>query len=139
MAEAEGIPPTASVASVGPRINYVGEWAYAYSGNLQINTSSVEHLSFTTGDGYILAKLYCNGSTADSDVLDGHTSLFHIQFNNVIIAVIKTETATEDMPQSDDIRVLIPPFTTVLVDVLSSSTSGGFKTSVTLTGRVYGV
>ena len=138
MPHTDTIPVSASIASTGTGIRYIGEHCYAFSGKNQINTSDVEHLSFTTGAGYIVAKLYCNGSTSDSDVLDGQSSLFHIQFNGSVVAVLKTETATEDMPMSVAIGVVIPPLTSVVVDVLSSSNSAGFETSVVFTGRVYG-
>mgnify|MGYP005837855617 CR=1 FL=1 len=139
MPHSDTIPVSASIASTGKGIRYIGEHCYAFSGNHQISSSSaVDHLSFTTGTGYILAELNCNGSTSDGDTGSGQSSLFHINFNDLIVAVLKTETSQEDMPADTSTKIIIPPLTTVKIDVLSSSGSAGFETSVVLTGRVYG-
>ena len=59
MAKAEGLPPTASVASVGPGINYIANWAYAYSGSVTTGgaaSADTTYLNFTTGSGFIIAQ-----------------------------------------------------------------------------------
>ena len=59
MAKAEGIPPTASVASVGPGIRYIGNWAYAFSGDITdagSGSAATTLLDFTSGTGLIVAR-----------------------------------------------------------------------------------
>ena len=57
MTEADVIQPSASVASTGKGIRYIGEYAYAYSGSLAVGTGAFEDLlEFTTGSGIIRAK-----------------------------------------------------------------------------------
>ena len=57
MPETDTIPVSASVASTGKGIRYIGDYAYAYSGKIVINNETVDFLDFTSGAGYIVAKL----------------------------------------------------------------------------------
>ena len=59
MPETDVIPTSASVASTGSGIRYIGDYAYAYSGLAQTEglNSPVTRLEFTTGSGLIDAKL----------------------------------------------------------------------------------
>ena len=133
MAEAEGIPPTASVASVGPRINYVGNFAYAYSGNITLpDATLVEALNFTSGAGVIRSKFQYS---VDVDALSTEYLRLFITFNDESI-VYNFESrgagAISDMPM----YLIIPPFTLVKVKL-----QGGSDAIATawMTGRVYDV
>ena len=133
MAEAEGIPPTASVASVGPRINYVGNFAYAYSGNITLpDATLVEALNFTSGAGVIRSKFQYS---VDVDALSTEYLRLFITFNDESV-VYNFESrgagAISDMPM----YLIIPPFTLVKVKL-----QGGSDATATawMTGRVYDV
>ena len=53
MPETDTIPVSASVASTGKGIRYVGTHAYAYSGSVGVDNNETTLLEFTTGTGYI--------------------------------------------------------------------------------------
>ena len=139
MAEAEGIPPTASVASVGPRINYIGQHCYAYAtGTMSTTVKTV--LSFTTGDGYIRGIIELTGPVSfDSSMGSGDVVALRIKFNDVVIAYIKAESSQEDHQLPSYLTVIIPPFTQVDCAFLNGSTDSDYTQSVSITGRVYDV
>jgi len=138
MAEAEGIPPTASVASVGPGINYAADWVYAFSGGKQVaGGSQVLHLDFTTGGGIIAGQFMFSGPNLPANLPTGQTTLFRIKFNDEIVNYIKVETLQEDMPSILVMPIIIPPFTRVVIQAENGDSTAGMVTSCNLTGRVY--
>ena len=133
MAEAEGIPPTASVASVGPGINYVGSWVYAYSGTIPdggSGSAASTLLSFTSGAGLIVSQLsMITNSESNANVY------IDLQLNGSSVF----KGLSDDVPSlygPFPVEIMIPPFTEV---VLKWGSSGSFIMTATLTGRVYDV
>jgi len=138
MAEADGIPPTASIVVPGLSLNYVGEYCYAYSGLIQIASTNVEQLNFTTGEGIIVGTISCYGVVDTANAALGATTAFTIAFNGVNAFKIKTDTENERMPSVQTAPIIIPPFTLVEVNADSNNADVGFESSVSIAGRVYG-
>jgi hypothetical protein len=133
MAEAEGIPPTASTASVGLGIRYLGQHVYAFSGEIVpagAAAADTVMLDFTSGSGYIVGLLsWQNDSSGSADefynfTING-TTFFNGRYANAV-------DASNDQPYS----LILPPFTHL---VIKMGTNGAGKMTVTLTGRVYDV
>jgi len=139
MAEAEGIPPTASVASVGQRLNYVGEWVYALSGPFEASDTSANMFSFTTGTGIIKGEFVFNGQVRYVSGSAGGHSVFELRFNDFTIGVYKSDTAQMDQPNQLFQKVIIPPFTEVLVKCISGENTATELLTATFSGRVYDV
>ena len=85
MTDTDTIPVSASVASTGKGIRYIGDYAYAYSGVLDL-TSPKTALDFTSGAGYIVGKFEFN---ADFATGGGAAISVEIFLNNV--QIIKEE------------------------------------------------
>ena len=136
MAKAEGLPPTASVASVGPGINYVSKWAYAYSG--QVTTSgtgspNTSLLLFTTGEG-----LFVGTVAAQSDEAATAEEYLRVTFNGLSVINAKWDNASSGESTLDlPIPIIIPPFTEV--QVLVGVSSGTDVWTAQIIGRVYDV
>jgi hypothetical protein len=136
MPEGVGYGPQ-NTASTGLNLNVIGDHAYAYSGTQGINTSAVTALSFTSGNFYLVGRIYCNGgATAGSTA--GSVSGFDILFNGISMGLLRTRTSTDDNPASIYNDIIIPPFTEVQVTVTSGGSDAAILTSVVLSGRVYG-
>ena len=133
MAKAEGLPPTASVASVGPRINYVGEHCYAYSGVIDVTNTTVALLDFTSGGGYIVAKYQPSVNTDTGDNM-----LFKIFLNSLEIQSTLIGSTTSNSPY-EEVEILIPPFTRCVINCANDSSSTGRSCSAVFQGRVYDV
>jgi len=136
MVEAEGtIPPTASVASVGPGIRYLGRHCYALSGNVTITNDKTDMLNFTSGGGYIVGKMQITLGEATTDDFQ-----YEIKFNDesvFVYAIAGTPLLHEQL--DNFIPLIIPPFTLVSVNGDNLSSSTGRANYASLTGRVYGV
>jgi len=135
MAEAEGIPPTASVASVGPSIRYAGNWAYAYSGIIAVPDSLTTLINSTSGSGIIVARFqfFLHANT-------GNNFEYTVKLNNQIILEYGTAGGTTGSSEPDNpMHVIIPPFTQVTVQVINLDSSTPQDNTAIMTGRVYDV
>ena len=137
MPETDTIPVSASTASVGKGIRTIGSHIYAYSGLFTATTSYQEVLVFQSPAGYIVGILQLNSGIDAASPANRVTNAANIKFNGIIIARIAAGTLTDDAPTSETQDLLIPPLTTVIVEV-DSSASSDRQFSVTFTGRVYG-
>jgi len=120
----------------GPH-NVIGNFAYAYSGKKQINTSNVEHLNFTTGNYIFVGELSIIGAVDTADLALGDISGFTVTFNGVDAFTAKVDTEHEDMPNPNAIPMIIPPYTVVEVNVITDATTIDHFTAANLNGRIY--
>ena len=141
MAEAEGIPPTASVASPGLGLRYVEpNYCYAYSGSYQANNTSQTVLDFTSGEGTIFGKIELYAAAKFVSPGDGGQTTCQVAFNGEVITVMKAATEGGAHGFGDaKCNVVIPPFTNVVIQVDSNEDTALELVHVILTGRVYGV
>jgi len=138
MAEAEGIPPTASVASVGLGIRYLGtDYCYAYSGTFGNTNTTQTLLDFTSGTGYIVGDFVFNGAVRFAYANNGAITGWQLSFNDQVIILCKTESVDGDTPMQAFQKVIIPPYTHVVLKVDSEEDNATELLTATFIGRVY--
>ena len=134
MAEAEGIPPTASTASVGFGIRYVGikpMFAYAFSGAVSVDNTETTILLFDSQAGVINAIFRPCYLQAGGDDYE-----FRVYFNDLIIAYTKA-TSEATIPAQKYFELIIPPQTEFKVTGKNIEISSSLNIGALLTGRVY--
>jgi hypothetical protein len=134
----EGISYTSqNVASVGKELNYIGNHAYAYSGAQTSASSEQTLLEFQSGSNTVVGRITCTGGIPNNGegVASGVISAFTLTLNGIEITRMKTETLQEDSPTFTEYPILIPPYTSVKLIVISNGTVG--KTSAIIVGKVY--
>jgi len=137
MGKAEGLPPTASVASVGPGINYIGSHCFAYGGKRTVANTTLTFLEFFSGSGYIFAKFFFGYDT--SGLNSGNEIGYEIFFNDLSIMdntslMLHGWALTGTYPP----ELIIPPFTKVKV-TMETDDASGIALNASMTGRVYDV
>ena len=126
-------------AGVGSSLNYIGNHVYAYSGTFPSTDSATIMLNFTTGSQYIKGNMNLNSAidftavNIDSGVASG----FRIKLDGQVVALLKTESAAEDMPSNSILEMIIPPQSTVTVERIASGTNTSFLNTVSFVGEVY--
>ena len=128
----EAVPSNASVASTGKGIRYIGEHAYAFSGQILVDDNITSLCDFTTGSGYILATLMFASGTQSGDDYQYTTKL-----NSAIIDRYHTSGGVV-APDRVNRKILIPPFTHVELQAQNVTDTSAGGQMVTMTGRVYG-
>jgi len=130
MAEAEGIPPTASVVLPGLSLNYAAGWVYAYSGLVSSTSSGTELLNFTTGDGLIVARLELNYAINQTDDMT-----YDIALNGTVVQQWQCTGSKQPEQPQNTLHFIFPPFTQVIVSATSAGSAQ--DQAATITGRVY--
>jgi len=131
------VQASASVSAVGLGIRYVQDWAYAYSGTINVTATPINLLEFTSGSGVLVAQLKVMQSTAAAE---GDDVLASLLFNGQYIfrMVLGKNAFQEFDPNSATAtEIIIPPQTLVQVELDNLSGSDA-DMSALLTGRVYG-
>ena len=135
-----GSPGSGGTTGVGKGLNYVGEHAFGYSG--QIPTSDVQSLttmlSFTTGDSYLVGQwTVCGAVNKDGVHVTGGIDQFYLSFNGTAIQALKTETGEEEQPGNFTVPIIIPAYTIVVCQGVSSLNNADWVISQNIIGRVY--
>ena len=132
MTEADVIQPSASIASTGPGIRYIGQYCYAYSGALILTADLSDYLSFTSGTGIIVGKVQIN---ADWAGIAGNTLYNQIYLNEQLV-IFERDTGNDYVPGAPVIHFIIPPLTKFQLQMKAAAAPT--YASATFTGRVYG-
>jgi len=139
MPHSDVIPTSASIASTGLGIRYIGNRnCYAYSGELIVANTTVTCLEFTTGAGYIMAHFI---QSIDASQIDqGQLIGFSIELNGVVVCKFEEHArsyAGQEFIGLQKYEFLIPPLTHVTTKAYTDDSSNN-PFFHTLIGRVYG-
>ena len=133
MPETDTIPVSASVASTGPGIRYIGNWVYAYSGIIGVTATggnTDEFLNFTSGSGIIKARFYWAYSETAADSLETN-----ILFNETRVWASEGAHSASQNPMQIYVDLIIPPFTKVITSAENKSGATGRDINCTMTGQ----
>ena len=134
MTEADVIQPSASIASIGKSIRYIGDYVYAYSGEIAVPSSlgEVTLLEDMSGSGLIVGDYQFFYGTSATDEY-----IYKMYFNGLIGMSYMVTNLRESTPDVK-IGVILPPFTQIKLTAQNLSTDNGRLQAATLIGRVYG-
>jgi len=105
---------------------------YAYSGSIATASGQINIIDFQTNSEYIVAKFQPFYRSDSSNNIT-----YRIKFNNIEIAGVEL-TSSRDYTPYDEILLIIPPFTHVIVT--HANLSGGTnEAGLNVTGKVYGL
>jgi len=140
MPEPDVIPTSASVASTGLGIRYIGNHCYAFSGIVTpVSGTDATVLDFITGSGYIIADLWWSwnyemmGDATDFGIL--------LKLNDVLVIHVEQSTSGSGGRVRMEVKrqqILLPPFTHFFLTGTTTTGSPGADLAMTLNGRVYG-
>ena len=126
----------ANPAGTGSVLNYVGHHVYAYSGTFEASTTAQTMMEFTTGSQYIVGHITTNGAIQFSST-GGLKSAFQISMNSEVIAITQVDNQTVHSPGPPTLKLVIPPFTKIKVEVDSDDNNASVFSTALFTGRVY--
>ena len=123
-------------AGTGTSLNYIGDYAFAYSATFAGATSSIEVLGFATGSEMLVGKFNLN-SCIQIDTANITGTFFRISFNGEQVGIAFSGNGANDSPSNAVIDMIVPPYTNVVVDAWADGTAGSSLGNVQFTGRVY--
>jgi len=130
----------AAFSSVGKGLVTIGRHCYAYSGKYGASVTRQTMLFFSSGKGYIIGELQLNACQDDDNVDVGSPTLAEIFFNGISVSLIKAEAQSgsgTDMPTSQTQKLLIPPLTTVEVQMEADDNQADEHATITFIGKYY--
>ena len=138
MPHTDVIPTSASTASTGKGIRYVGagnrQFAYAYSGIISVNNVETTLLEFTTGSGVIDTIIQFSEFAALATSRDYR---YKIYLNDLVVGGVGINSGLEP-----DVRIpaylILPPLTLVKCTAQNTIDSDAHNQLATMRGRVYG-
>ena len=136
MPEGVGYASSNVIAGTGLELNYVGNRCYAFSGSFGINTSAQTLLEFHTGNKTIEVIVGCCGAVNPGSIGAGSIGLFRTYLNGLEVAQVKIGSSDEAQPTVSEQKIIIPPYTTVKVDYIDTSTNSAYKVQAYVTGKV---
>jgi len=136
MPHTDVIPTSASIASTGKGLRLVANYAYAYSGLVDVDNNETTLLDFNSGSGIIAGKFqffYASSAT--------HAYRYIVYFNNLEVINYRVFGSTDSngehqLPSS--IPIVIPPLTIVKATAENIGDTSSNNQIGNLVGRVYG-
>ena len=132
MPETDTIPVSASIASTGKGIRYIGDWAYAYSGNILVPNSLTELNNFTTGAGVLIGKWYPGYAEQSGDNMQ---FIINLNENEIYRTTLDSRLVGNPFQY---INIVIPPLTAVKITCENKTSASNVTMQSNLVGRVYG-
>jgi len=134
MPKGVGYASTNVVAGTGLELNVVNEFAYGYSGQIDLNNTTQTLLSFQTGNYTFVGQwqMVFDKTAFGTGESIGYT----VQLNNIAVARLELEAAaTTSEAVQQPVPLVIPPYTTVTI---TGDTDGGsIVVTGLITGRIY--
>ena len=138
MPQTDTRPVSASIASTGTGIRYIGkEHCYAFSGAIEASDSIQTLLDFTTGSEYIVGELTLGPLVNLTDTTDGKRSTASIKLNGAVVGTMSIDALAADQQTPAIMPIVIPPFTHVEFVVKGQADSASYTGTAGLTGRLY--
>jgi hypothetical protein len=125
-------------AGIGNTLNIIGDFAYSYTGNHAANTTAVEAMKFTTGNYIFKGTLQANMGIQNAGVgASTAVTIAQTELNGSIISHIVAGNAGADSLTVVEQPLIIPPYTEIVVKLLSNEIEATRFMTATLTGRIY--
>lgn len=122
----------ANPTGLGSGLNYVGNFAYGYCGNIASGSSGAEGTAFLFVTGNSLFKghvQFCYPTDATENMT------YRIYFNDEVIQQWVSTGSLEPHQPQNPVYIIIPSFTTVKITCSSAGSARGQTGAIT--GRVY--
>jgi len=130
----EAVLSTASIASTGPGIRYIGSnWAYGFSGIVGCTNLNTLIMEFTTGAGLIDMQLVVMNSSGSGDDF-----LYTLYLNDIISVQWYALGVQDPLAGKNPIPLLIPPFTKFTLRGDNQGATTERNHTANFIGRVYG-
>jgi hypothetical protein len=129
------VQPEASVVQTGPGIRNVGNYAYGYSGQIDLDNTTQTLFSYTNGKSVFVGQFQMLFDKTQFNT--GEALGYTIKFNDLIVARLELEaSATTTESIQSPVNLVVPPLTQVLI---TGDTDGGsIVVTGLVTGRTYG-
>ena len=119
-------------SGTGTSLNYVGQHAFAYSGDVSVTGSLTTMLEFSTAEQYVVGYYQIHGTFAQ---IGNNQITIELTINGESIVHTFWTFVDEDVSALEN-RILLPPYSRVRFQ-LAQASGADRNMQLTLQGRVY--
>jgi len=119
-------------AGTSGNLNYIGDHAYLYTGFIGVNNVLTDIASFSTGALYVVGTFQ---PQQDTDTTTDNYR-FRVLINGERVVSIQITSATDYSPY-EDIEILIPPYSSVVIQAQNKTDTTSNDVGAIIIGRVY--
>jgi hypothetical protein len=122
-------------AGTGTSLNYTGDHAYGYSGQLSVTNNPVTGLQFSTPyNSYVEANVQVLWTTTGGEYT-GDDALVLVYVDNEVVSGILTSSAHKNA--SELLKIILPAGSNVKVTINNAGSTTEHYGYLSVTGRVY--
>tara|TARA_Y100000593_G_C4243294_1_gene303341 strand:+ start:410 stop:817 length:408 start_codon:yes stop_codon:yes gene_type:complete len=119
---------------IGQTLNYIGDFAYAYSGKVSVDNNETALLKFTTQNTMVKCRVQFN----INDASGGERFEHNVKIDNQIVQGYQSPGGTDTTGRPDvPLYIIIPPFTKFEATAKNVQDTASRNVMVAVTGRVY--
>jgi hypothetical protein len=125
-----------TIVTTGLGLQYSGDFAFAYSGDVTVAQNETTCLEFYTGNKNWVAhwEMHYTDNGA-SPVIVTDDMAWRIYMNGVIVIIMNASSSSD--AKQPDVELIIPPYTLVKVTAVNVTDSSDHAVFASLTGRLY--
>ena len=124
----------ANPTGIGQTLNYIGDFAYAYSGKIAVDNNETTLLKFTTQNSMVKCRVQFN----INDSSGGERFAHDVKLDGQIVQGYQSPGGTDTTGRPDiPLYIIIPPFTDFEATATNVQDSASRNVQVAVTGRVY--
>jgi len=133
-----GNPVSSSNPSgTGSGLNIIGNHAYVSTTPVASTTADTIVAKFSTGAYYVVGTLTLNAGIQLSNAADIDGNALETKFNNEVVLLQHAGGQAVDATSFSAAKILIPPYTNVVMTISSEHSDANNFGTVFFTGRVY--
>jgi len=117
---------------IGTNLNYIGEHAFANSGEISVNNSETTMLEFTTQNSYVVGTVQFNMLVDTADDM-----FYKVKINGETVNGYLTQGAQQSTDSNNNLPILLPPFSKITMTAINVGSSSGRNNVCVVVGRVY--
>ena len=120
-------------------LEFVGTHVYGYSGSLESSTTNQVAIDYDNGSKYLKLRIQFCGATNYATPAAGSIGVCKISVGGVAVAQLKahTSSSSDAIFSAPSAMVILPAYSNLKVEVISSEDTAAELVFVDVTGKVY--
>jgi len=136
---AGGNPTGGSFTGPAEALQVIGNHVYLLPGGIGATNALQTYAQFTSGNFYTVGILQFNGyvDATTGNLGGGKIGALRVLFNDQVVLILKCDTAAEQMPTYVACPLIIPPYTEVLMQVVTTGNDANALATVSYVADRY--
>jgi len=134
-----GNPVGGTFTGPSESLEVIGNHVYLLGGAIGATSSLQTYAEFTSGNFYTVGILQMNGyvNPTTDNLASGKIGVLQVSFNDQVVLILKTDTKASDISDFNACPLLIPPYTEVLMQVITDGNDAASLATISYVAERY--